>query len=305
MALRRLTSRFGFAAAAFAVVLCAPPRFAHAQVLRKEPPAQVRGLDVVEHLGDTLPSDLTFTTSDNREVTLGDYFKQPAGKPTIVALVYYRCPTVCSVVMSKLSTCLEQLDYTLGKDFNCLVFSFKEEETVIDAAGAKARYTSEYKRGSDALAGWNFHVGKPETVQKLADALGFQYRRLDDGEYAHPVAIFITTPDGKIARYIYGFDYKPAEMKLALLEASNGSIAMSIADRFLHFCYRYDPAAGTYTLQAFRVMQIGGVVAMVGVGSLIVSLRVGESLRRRRLARATSTPEHKSIGRNAVTGIAP
>jgi protein SCO1 len=288
----------------WALALGAPFSAADAQVLMKEPPKAIRGLDVFEQLGEKLPADLTFTTSDNRTVALGDYFKQPASKPTIVALVYYSCPTVCSVVLSKLATCLEQLDYTLGKDFNCLVFGFKDEETVIHAAGAKARYTSEYKSGGDALAGWQFHVGQPETTQKLADALGFQYRRLDDGEYAHPVALFIVTPDGTIARYIYGFDYKPAEMKLALLEASNGDIAQSIGDRFLHFCYRYDPTAGTYTLQAFRVMQIGGIVAVVGVGSLIIALRVGESLRKRRAAQAGVPLAHTSIDSDAVTGMA-
>lgn len=262
---------------------------APAQTLLPEVPAVARGLEVVEHLGDTLPLDLEFTDSDGRTVHLREYFggqSKPgfAAKPAVVAMVYFRCPIACSTVLTKLTDSLNQLDFTVGKDFNTLLFDFKEEETTIEAAAAKVRYTSGYPRAKDpeVKAGWQFHTAAPEANQKLSDALGFPYRRIEGGEYSHPICIFVISPQGKISRYVYGYDYDPSMLKMALLEASEGKIARTIGDRFMHLCYRYDPKAGTYTLQAFRLMRIGGIVTVLAVGGLIGGLRVSEMLRRRR-----------------------
>lgn len=273
-------------ACALAVVLPAPA--ALAQLLKSDLPRQAKGLEVVEHLGEALPPDLEFVNDAARSVRLSEYFASGNEKPAIVAMVYYRCPVVCSVVMAKLVESLNQVDYTAGKDFRVLLFSIKDEETAIDAAGAKARYLDGYARAKDAAdvrAGWQFHTGTPENTRQLADALGFTFRREANGEYAHPVAIFVATPQGKISRYLYGFDYKPETVKMALLEATSGTIAATIGDRFMPFCYRYDPAAGTYTLQAFSLMRIGGVATMILVFGLVLALRISEGVRRRRAAR--------------------
>jgi len=259
-----------------------------AQLLRTDVPRQAQGLEVVEHLGDPLPMGVEFVDDSNRTVHLSDYFSPDNTEPAIVAMVYYRCPVVCSVVMAKLVESLNQVDYTPGKDFRVLLFSIKDEETVIDAAGAKARYLESYSRASGApevRSGWRFHVGTPENNRALADALGFTFKREANGEYAHPVAIFVVTPQGKISRYLYGFDYRPETVKLALLEASNGTIAKTLGERFTPFCYRYDPAAGTYTLQAFKLMRVGGVVMMALVFGLVLALRIHEGVRRRRAVR--------------------
>jgi protein SCO1/2 len=285
-----------------AAVLVTAPAPARAQTLMNEVPAPARGLEVVEHLGETLPLDLEFINSDGRTVRLGDYFagSRPgfSGKPAIVAMVYFRCPIACSTVMSKLTESLNQLDFTVGKDFNTLVFDFKEEETTIEAAAAKVRYTSGYPRARDpeTVAGWQFHTGTPEATQKLADAIGFPYRRMDDGEYSHPICIFVVSPKGTISRYVYGYNYEPTMVKMALLEASEGKIARTIGDRFVHLCYRYDPKAGTYTLRAFRLMQLGGIVTVLAVGSLIVGLRVNEALRRRRSGAARPGADSPKAG---------
>jgi len=293
---------------------------ASAQVLDKQVPAKARGLDVVEHLGATLPMDLEFVNSKGDTVKLGTYFS-PAlkadgtpngatgrarglGKPIVVAMVYYSCETACSVVLSKMSESFGTLDYKVGRDFDVLTFSFKEEEKTSDAAAAKSRYIDALTHGSNdpgiksvTSKGWEFHTGSVEACQTLADALGFQYRKLDNGEYSHPISIFVVTPEGRISRYVYGFDYDPGIMKMALLEASNGAIAKSITDRFLHLCYKYDPTAGVYTLQAFRVMQIGGMLGMVGIALLILTLRFNEMVKRRRERRAGYDPRADAIRR--------
>lgn len=267
---------------------------ANAQPLLDELPKPVRGLEVVEHIGEKLPLDLEFTNSDGATVKLADYFTPKPGeppKPAVVAMVYYTCPTACPAILSKMVESFQQLDFVPGQDFRTLVFSFKEEESTPAAAMAKARYTSEYGRplSASAKAGWEFHSGSPEACQKLSDALGFPYRRLSNGEYGHPVSIFIVSPGGVISRYIYGYDYNPTMMKMALLEASSGKLARTMGERFVHYCYKWDPNAGTYTLQAFRLMQVGGALTVVVMAALIVSLRVGEVVRtRRRQAAAQS-----------------
>lgn len=299
---------------------------ASAQVLENQVPAKARGLEIVEHLGATLPMDLEFVNSQGSTVKLGSYFS-PAmkadgtpngatgrarglGKPVVVAMVYYSCETACSVVLAKMAESFGTLDYRVGRDFDVLTVSFKEEETTSDAAAAKARYVGGLTHGSAdpsvksmAGKGWEFHTGTPAACLALADALGFQYRRLDNGEYSHPVGIFVVTPEGRISRYVYGFDYDPGIVKMALLEASNGTIAQSISDRFLHLCYKYDPAAGVYTLQAFRVMQIGGMLAMVGVALLIVSLRFAEMVKRRRELRAGIDPRAAALRRRSEENL--
>lgn len=281
-----------------------------AQPLLPEVPVVARGLDVIEHLGDTLPLDLEFTNSSGQTVRLGDYFASESkkgfeAKPAIVAMVYYRCEIACSTVMKKLTESLNQLDFTTGKDFNAMLFSFKYDESTIEAAAAKVRYTSSYPRAKDSQvrAGWEFHTGTPESNQKLSDAIGFPFRRMENGEYSHPICIFVISPKGKISRYVYGYNYDPSMLKLALLEATEGKIARTLGDRFVHLCYRYDPNAGTYTLQAFRVMQIGGVVTVLGIGGLIGGLRINEAVRRRRAAPAGHAPGGQPPG--PTTGAAP
>jgi len=254
-------------------------------------PAMARGVEVEEHLGRYLPFDVQFTDSQARVVAVGDYFgrgsevRRPL--PSIVALVYYECPVACTAVLAKLGECLNELDYTVGKDFNCLVFSFKPEETTPLAAGLKARYLSEYNKPLDSQvrAGWEFHTGSATASRELADAFGFPYRDVGNGQYSHPIAIFIVSPEGKIVRYIYGFDYPPAQVKLALIEASEGKIAKSLGDKLAGVCFQWDGSAGKYTLSVMRLTQVAGVFTVAVVAVLVSGLLISERIRRRRAAR--------------------
>ncbi len=265
-------------------------------------PPQAQGLEVQEHLGAVLPMELVFTNAEGRPVRLGDYFPAASGgvkagelpKPAIVVIGYYGCPVVCSVVKQKIVESLDRVDLTAGKDFNLLVFSFEEAENAAVARGAKEHALQGYTRAGtpEIDSGFAFHAGEVEATRQLANAVGFPYRRLENGQFSHPVALFVISPEGVVCRYIYGFEYPPAQVKLALMDASKGTLAKSLGDYFNYYCYLYDPAVGKYTIQSMRVMKIGGAVMVVCVAALIGGLRLSEYLknRARRGARAGTDP---------------
>jgi protein SCO1/2 len=270
---------------------------ARAQIIAKELPVEVRGMDVEERLGAVVPLDLTFVDFTGRRVRLGDYFLSPGerasaragaegmpvrGKPAILVMGYYRCPVVCPAIMTKLVECLDRVDFDVGVDFNVLYFSFDHTEGPADAARARSLVLAGYDRAHTPAieAGWAFHTGSAGDNRALGDAVGYPYRLLPNGEYSHPVVLIFLSPEGKVTRYLYGYDYPPTQVKLALLDASDGKIARSLGERFLHFCYRYDPNAGRYTLVAVRVMQVGAGISVALVSSLVGGLLLVERVRR-------------------------
>lgn len=264
-----------------------PPKATDPEMRR---PREVEGLDVEERVGFPLPMELQFTTSDGRRVQLGDYFK--SNKPAVIAMVYYKCPVVCDIVMQKLTESFGGMDYAVGEDFNALYFSFDSAETPAEAAAAKRGHLSNYpKPVTPAVeAGWQFHVGDTDSARQLADALGFKYRRLANGQFSHPAAIFVITPEGRISRYMYGYSYPSRDMKLSLIDATNGKLVKSLGDRFLSWCYMYDPSQGKYSLVAMRVMQLSGVISALCVATLVGTLFVGERIRRRLVRSSDRTP---------------
>lgn len=269
-------SLFRVAVACFGAGLFAAP--ASAQVLLSEPPEAIRGVTVTERLGDSLPVRLTFMNSDGRMVPLADSFD--GKRPVVLALVYYDCPVVCPLVLTRLTESFRQLDYTIGEDYRVVVLSIDHTEGPTQSDAARMRYTSTYGRGGEALAeGWRFLTGDPVSVKMLADACGWDFKRLSNGEYSHPAAIMIASPEGKLTRYIYGFDYPPRQLKLSLLDATDGKIAASLGDRLLHFCYRYDPTAGAYSMEAMALMRLAGVLTVVAIAGLIGGLLIAEKVR--------------------------
>lgn len=254
-------------------------------------PKAVQSLEVKEHLGAVLPLELEFQNAEGKKVSLGDYFPAGTGKvkagelpkPAIILIAYYQCQIVCSVVKDKFVECMDQMDMTAGKDFNFLVFSFDPRDNVPSANGAKNHSLAGYKRSGkpEVDAGFGFHAGEVEGTRQLANALGFPYRKVENGEFAHPVALFVVSPQGKICRYIYGYKYDPIQVKLALLDATEGKLAKSLGDYFMNYCYMYDSATGKYTIQAMQVMKIGGVLVLIGVGVLVGGLRLSEYFKMR------------------------
>ncbi|MEK6701405.1 MAG: SCO family protein [Planctomycetota bacterium] len=258
---------------------------------------QARGLDVREHLGAPLPMEVELVDADGKKVRLGDYFTHTAsdgtvvqGKPAIVALVYYSCPVICTTLVNTLVDCARGIDsMTLGKDYQMLFFSYDPRDLPVAAAGKRNAAVRGYGRGEtdEIKDGIRFHAGSEETGRQLANAFGYEYRQQPSGEYAHPIVFFAVTPDGKIARYLYSFGHTPQQIKLAVLEAGSGQVTQSLPDRLLTFCYMYDPKIGRYTMNAVRVMQLGGVLTVVSLGSLIGGLLIAERIRKRRRKIAT------------------
>ena len=264
-------------------------------------PFEERGIGVEERVGLSLPLDLELTNQDGKKVQLSKYFPGD-GKPVMLMLVYYRCPVVCDVFREKTFQTLSEVDakgdYQMGKDYRVVVVSFDPTETVETAHGVREAdlrdaYVREIPAG--AIDGVAFHVATDNAAKMLADGVGFQYKRLENGEYSHPVVAFVATPDGKVSRYLYGYPSSRdndtvRNYRLALLEASEGKMVKTVGERILMFCYMFDPTRGTYTIQAFRVMQIGGGITIVLLGGLIGGLLLTERIRKRRRASQPAPP---------------
>lgn len=252
---------------------------ADGQVLMDEPPAELEGVTVTEKLGERLPTRLTFTNSDGETAALADYFD--GEKPVVLALVYFGCPVVCPLVLDRLNECFAGLDYTIGEDFNVVVVSIDHTESVTESSTRKQTDLARYGKGDPATvaAGWGFLTGDETSIRMLADACGWDFNRLPNGEYAHPAAVMIASPDGVLTRYVYGFDYPVKQVKLSLLDASEGKIASSLGDHLMFYCYRYDPTAGTYSMEAMALMRLAGGATVAGLVVLIGGMLIVEKIR--------------------------
>lgn len=258
------------------------------------------GLDLIEHTGEQIPLNLVFRNSDNQSAPLANWFDDD--RPVVLALLYYRCPVVCTVIMERLLESFNGLDYQIGNDFNVVFVSIDETENPTIADAKKQELLADYVFGADTQTqnNWAFLTGEPEAVKQLADAIGYQFRRMDNGEYTHPVAFAIVSPTGTITRYMYGYEYPSKQMKLALLEASEGKITRSLGDRVLQFCFRFDPTEGAYTLQAMRVMQLGGILTVIFLVVLIGGYLLMDGRRKRRALKAN---EHPSGAHSDSSGL--
>jgi protein SCO1/2 len=295
------------AAAATLLAVAAPA--AHAQlILERDQVKELQGVELAEHLGEHVPTDTVLTDHTGRPVALSEYFSD--GKPAILMLGYYECPVVCSVVLDKLLDSLNKLDYTIGDEYRLLVVSFDHRENTTQAEGKRLRFLSHYNQKSapGVDAGLAFHTGSEGNIRRLTDAVGFKFIPLANGEWSHPAGLVILSPEGKITRYIYGYDYPTDQIKLSLLDATDGKIARSLGERLMHFCFRYDPTAGAYSLEAMALMRLGGVVTVVLLAVLIVSLLIGERVRQRMRSRSPSpstTGDDRGSSRAGLRPAAP
>lgn len=274
-----------------------------AQVIMKEPPEPLRDLELVPQVGERVPMELQFTDSTGQRVRLERYFNR-GHQPVILALVYYGCPMMCPLVLDRLQDRLNGLEYVAGRDFALVVVSFGAGETAAQAAEARAAFLAGYRhRGNEVPGGVAFHVSDAGSVRRLADAVGFPYRYIPQtGQYAHGAVLTVLTPDGRISGYLDALGAEAREFRMALLEASQGRLGRSLSDFFLHLCYRFDPTQGRYTLQAMRIMQAGGLMAVVGLGGLVGWLWAWERTRRAaRSPRPTATTK-SAVGPVGVAG---
>jgi protein SCO1/2 len=232
-------------------------------------PQVLKNVAVAQHLNQQLPLGATFVDDAGKTVKLGDYF----GKhPVILSLVYYNCPMLCSEELDGLSGALEMVNLKPGKDFEIVVISFDPNETPAMAAKKKAYYVRRYGHPESA-AGWHFLTGERPAIDAVTKAVGFGYVRVPgpDGkldQFAHASSIEIATTDGKLAQYYLGVEYSPKDMLLGLIDASGNKIGSPVAN-ILTYCYRYDPAIDKHSLMVIRVVQLGGIVTVAGLGGFI------------------------------------
>jgi protein SCO1/2 len=250
-------------------------------------PKELEKIDVVERLGDTIPLDLTFQDDTGKTVELGDYFNQ--GKPVILILAYYECPMLCTLVLNGMSQGVGTLSWTPGKEFQMVTVSIDPRETPELAAGKKKIYLENLSKPVEGN-GWAFLVGEESQSKALADAVGFKYFYDEKNkQYGHPAVAFILTEEGKLSRYLYGVEFKPRDLKLALLEASEGKIGSTL-DRIILYCYHYDADSQGYAIFASNVMKLGGAVTLVIVLIFLGIMWVRERRKTKAVARSDRGP---------------
>lgn len=221
-----------------------------------------------QRLDALVPLELSFLDENGSAVQLEQYF---ADKPVLLVLAYYECPQLCSVVLNELTTKLSRISFDAGEQFEVVVVSIDPGETPQIASQAKSTHLAEYGRPETA-GGWHFLTGKHEAIDRLADAVGFEYTYVPErDEYAHPTGVVVLTPRGRISRYFFGLEYPPGDLRLGMVEASSGKIASPV-DQFVLSCYAYDPVTGRYSLIIHRALQIGGAGAVLALTGMVVLL---------------------------------
>lgn len=260
-------------------------------VLESDP--DLERIDVIEHLGDRVPPELTFVNDLGDTVQIGDYFGQ--GRTSVLVLGYYRCPMLCNLVFNGLVDGFNELDWELGRDYQVINVSIDPTETFDLGHAKRANYLKELTIPV-VDHGWTFMVGAQDQSEALAEAVGFKYfYDTVRQEYAHPAVAMILTEDGTISRYLYGVHFTKTDLKLSLMEASEGKIGNTI-DKLILYCFHYDPDSKGYTVVATNVMKLGGGATLIVLAIFLSLLFYGEKLRKRSRATATSTPEEKSAG---------
>ena len=225
------------------------------------------GID--QRLNEQIPLDLRFRDEAGREVRLADYFAK--GRPVVLTLVYYECPMLCSQVLNGQVGAFQGLAFTPGKEFEAVTVSFDEREGPELAARKRESYLRRYRR-EGAGEGWHFLTGDRANIEALARAVGFRFVWDEQSQqFAHASALMVATPGGRLSHYLYGIDYSPKDLRLALVEASEGKVGSPV-DALILYCYHYDPAAGRFA-PVMGVLRTAGVLTVFGVVALLLYLR--------------------------------
>lgn len=244
-------------------------------------PQRLEGVDVEEKLEAKLPRALSFKDDQGRTVLYDEVVK--GDLPTILTLNYSDCPMLCSLQLNALVDSMKQVDLTLGKDYRVVTVSLDPKETPERTTDWKNRYLTIYGRPEAPKDGWTFLTGSEPNIKAAADGIGFSYGYNEKrDEYVHPAAFAIATPDGVIARYIYGLEYHPKTLRLSLIEASEGKIGSSV-DRLILYCFHYDASEGRYAPVAMNIMRVSGSAGALALGGLLAGLWRTEWRRKRKV----------------------
>jgi protein SCO1/2 len=226
-----------------------------------------------QRLDEQVPAGLTLLDENDEPVELRRFLGE---KPLILALSYFECETLCPLVRHGLVESLRPLAFSAGDEFEVVLVSIDPDESAATALEVRHETLAEYGR-EESADGWHFLRGDHDTIDQLADAIGFRYAY--DGaqdEYAHPSGVVLLTPEGRVASYFFGVEYKPQDLRLGLVEASQNQIGSPI-DQLLLLCYHYDPAAGSYSPMIMNIVRLAGALTVAGMGLFFLMMRRKES----------------------------
>jgi protein SCO1 len=296
---RKIRSAWIYFFASFVSIVVSPPQAADAQMasapasagFKREPgapssalPKALREIGFDQNIDQSVPHDATFRDERGNTVRLGDYFGK---RPVVLAFAYYDCPMLCTMVINGLSSALGVLSLTPGKDFEIVTISFNPADTPANATAKKAIYLERYQR-EGAAASWHFLTGDQPSIDRVTKAAGFRYVwDADTKQFAHPSGIIVLTPDGRLARYLFGIEYGPRDLRYAIVEASQGQVG-NVTDTLLLYCYHYDPMTGRYRLVIMRALRLAGAATVLALGAFIVVM-----VRRERAPRRIPNPESR------------
>jgi protein SCO1/2 len=250
-----------------------------AGVVRAQPavmPAELEAVDVSERLDKKLPMEAVFRDHTGKKVRLGDFYD--GKRPVALTLAYHGCKVVCSMVLGAKVEALKGQPWTLGQEFRAVTISIDPRDTPESAAKKRKQMLALYGKSAE---GWDFLVGDEANIQKVAEATGFKYRydeRTD--QYGHPAVLMLTKPNGEMARYLYGLEFPQNDVRLGLLEASQGR-SISTIEKAILYCYMYDPIGAKYVLVARNVMRLGGVITVLVLGLFLLVMWRREARQKR------------------------
>jgi protein SCO1/2 len=260
--------------------MVAPPASAQAADPGDRPnmPTELLDVGVDEKLDAAIPPDATFRDQDGKMVRFGDFVD--GKRPTLLIFAYHSCPVLCSMIQNGVVEALQGVPWTVGKDFNAVTISIDPRDTPAIAADKRRQVLEKYGR-PEAQSAWPYLVGDAENIGRATKAAGWRFAfDSRQGQYAHPSAVILLKPNGRVARYLYGLSFESNDVRLGLLEASEGK-SISTVERLILYCYHYDPQERKYTIVATRVMQLGGVVTVLALGTFLGALWLRERTRRK------------------------
>ena len=237
------------------------------------PPQILQQVRFDQRLGEQVRLDTPFRDEMGRQVRLGDYFGE---RPVVLVLAYYECPMLCGLVLNGLAGSLKALAFSPGQEFEIMVASIDPGETPELAAEQKRQILARYNR-SGTEDGWHFLTGSQSAIDDLTDDVGFRYvYDRDRDEYAHAAGVTVLTPEGRVARYLFGIDFPPRDVRMALIESADNKIG-SLVDQAMLFCFHYNPTIGRYSAATMQILRIAGALTVVAVVLMIVLLRRRET----------------------------
>jgi protein SCO1 len=229
-------------------------------------PAALREIGFDQRLDQHVPLDTTFRDEAGRTVRLGEYF---GARPVVLLFAYYDCPMLCTQVINGLASALNVISLRPGEDFEVVTVSFDPRDTPATAASRKTQVLDRYKKPG-AAAGWHFLTGDQPSIDRLTKAAGFRYVwDTPTKQFAHPSGVIVLTPDGRLARYLFGIEYGPRDLRFGIVEASNGRVG-NPADALLLYCYHYDPMTGRYGVVIMRVLRLAALATLLALGAFVV-----------------------------------